>query len=132
MTHAGELVRLDRPLGIFRFDNAVKLPWDIWLNVDIAARTAGNVDNYYMEPYWQCDLGLYKSFAGDTWSVKLQLNDVFDSWRQEMTLYDAMSRILSRKIYDTRDLSLTLRYNFNSARSRYKGSGAGNPDKGRL
>lgn len=132
MTHAGELVRLDRPLGIFRFDNAVRLPWDIWLNVDISARTAGNGDNYYMEPYWQCDLGLYKSFAGDTWSVKLQLNDVFDSWRQEMTLYDAMSRISSRKIYDTRDLSLTLRYNFNSARSRYRGSGAGNPDKGRL
>ena len=132
MTHAGESVRLDRPLGIFRFDNAVRLPWDIWLNVDISARTAGNGDNYYMEPYWQCDLGLYKSFAGDTWSVKLQLNDVFDSWRQEMTLYDGMSRIWSRKVYDTRDLSLTLRYNFNSARSRYKGSGAGNTDKGRL
>lgn len=132
MTHAGGSVRLDRPLGIFRLDNAVRLPWDIWLNVDISGRTAGNGDNYYLEPYWQCDLGLYKSFAGDTWSVKLQLNDVFDSWRQGMTLYDGMSRIWSRKVYDTRDLSLTLRYNFNSARSRYKGSGAGNTDKGRL
>ena len=132
MTHAGESVRLDRPWGIFRLDNAVRLLWDIWLNVDISARTAGIGGNYYidyyMEPYWKYDLGLYKSFA----SVKLQLNDVFDSWRQEMTLYDAMSRISSRKIYDTRDLSLTLRYNFNSARSRYKGSGAGNTDKGRL
>ncbi len=49
-----------------------------------------------------------------------------------MTLYDAISRISSDKIYDTRDLSLTVRYNFNSTRPRYKGRGAGNSDKGRF
>lgn len=77
-------------------------------------------------------MGLYKSFDKDSWSVKLQLNDVFDTWRQDMVSYDALSSASSKKIYDTRDLSITVRYNFNSARSRYKGRGAGNTDKGRL
>ena len=77
-------------------------------------------------------MGLYKSFAHDRWSVKLQLNDVFDTWRQDMISYDALSSISSKKIYDTRDLSITVRYNFNSAHSRYKGRGAGNTDKSRL
>lgn len=132
MVHAGETVKLDRPLGIFRFDNAVRLPWDMWLNVDFSARTSGNGDNFYLKAYWQCNLGLYRSFADDTWSVKLQLNDVFDTWRQDITLYDAMSTISTNKILDIRDLLLTIRYNFNSARSRYKGRGAANTDKSRF
>lgn len=132
MEHAGRVIRLDRPMGVFRLDNAMRLPWDVWLNVDLSARTSGDGDNYFLKAYWQCDVALYKSFANDTWSVKLQLNDVFDTWRQTMTLYDAISRISSDKIYDTRDLSLTVRYNFNSTRPRYKGRGAGNSDKGRF
>lgn len=132
ITHAGKIMKLNRPLGTFRFDNAIHLPLDIWLNVDFSARTSGNGDNFYLKPYWQCNLGLYKSFANDRWSVKLQLNDVFDTWRQNIISYDALSSISAKKIYDTRDLSVTIRYNFNSARSRYKGRGAGNTDKKRF
>ena len=130
--HSGSLIKLNRPLGIFRFDNAIRLPRDIWLDADFAARTSGNGDNYYMKSYWQCNIALYKSFANDTWSIRLQLNDVFDTWRQAATLYDALSRISTVKIYDTRDLSLTVKYNFNSSRTRYKGRGAGNTDKSRF
>ena len=132
IAHNGKSMSLDRPLGTFRFDNAVHLPWDMWLNVDFSARTSGNGDNCYVKPYWQCNLGLYKSFGNETWSIKLQLNDIFDTWRQEVTLYDAISSTSSEKIYDTRDLSLTIRYSFNSTRSRYKGHGAENIDKNRF
>ncbi len=132
ITHVGKILKLNKPLGIFRFNNAVHLPWDMWLNIDFNARTSGNGDNFYMKPYWQCDFGLYKSFANDAWSLKLQLNDVFSTWRQEIISYDTISEMAVKKIYDTRDLSLTIRYNFNSARSRYKGRGAGNSDKTRF
>ncbi|MDE6574928.1 MAG: outer membrane beta-barrel protein [Muribaculaceae bacterium] len=132
INHNGNIVKLNRPLGIFRFNNAIHIPQDIWLNIDFSARTSGNGDNFYIKPYWQCNIALYKSFANDTWSVKLQLNDVFDTWKQQLTLYDAMSCSKLEKIYDTRDLSLTIRYNFNSAKSRYKGRGAGNTDKSRF
>lgn len=132
LTHQNHVLSLDKPLGIFRFNNAIQLPWNIWLNVDFSARTSGNGDNLYIKSSWTCNVGLYKSFANDNWSVKLQLNDVFDTSRQKFTSYDAISRIAIAKINDTRDLSLTLRYNFNSARSRYKGRGASNPDKNRL
>lgn len=132
INHKAKIVKLNRPLGIFRFDNSIHLPWDMWLNADFSAQTSGNGDNCYIKPYWQCNIGVYKSFANDTWSVKLQLTDVFDTWRQDITFYDVISRISVKKIYDTRDLSITIRYNFNYARSRYKGCGAGNTDKSRF
>lgn len=130
--HVDRIIKFNKPLGIFRFNNAVHLPWDMWLNVDFSARTSGNGDNFYVKSYWNCNLGLYKSFANDTWSIKLQLNDVFDTMRHEIISYDAISVRSVKKNYDTHDLSLTLRYNFNSARSRFKGSGAGNMDKNRF
>lgn len=132
LNHVGQTLRLDKPMGIFRFNNALRLPFDIWVNLDFSARTAGNADNMHVGSTWQCDFGLYKSFADDTWNLKLQLNDIFDTSRMEATSYDALSRIHINKLYDTRDLSLTLRYNFNAAHSRYRGHGAANTEKGRL
>lgn len=132
LMHNGAEMKLNKPLGIFRFNNAINLPWDMWLNIEFSAQTSGNADNVYIKNRWNCDLGLYKSFANDTWSVKLQLNDLFNTYRQQMTSYDALSTVSVNKIYDTRDLSLTIRYNFNSARSRYKGRGAANAEKDRF
>ena len=130
--HVDRIIKLDKPLGIFRINNAIHLPWDIWLNLDFSSRTSGDGDNFRLKSYWQCNLGVYKSFANDTWSVKLQLNDVFDTWRQEATYYNVISQVSFKKLYDTRDLSLTIRYNFNSSRSRYKGRGAANTEKDRF
>lgn len=132
LMHHGAEIRLDKPLGVFRFNNALHLPGEVWLNVDFSARTSGNGDNFYMKSRWSCDLGLYKSFANDSWSLKLQLNDVFGTQRFQMISYDALSTTRVDKIHDTRDLSLTLRYEFNAARSRYRGRGAANTEKSRL
>lgn len=132
LTHNKTEIKLDKPMGIFRFNNAIHLPWDIWLNIDFSAQTSGNGDNFYVKSRWSSDLGLYKSFANDTWSVKMQLNDVFSTNRQRFTSYDALTILNINKLYDTRDLSLTIRYNFNTARSRYKGSGAANTEKNRF
>lgn len=132
LIHVEKIIKLNKPCAIFRFNNAIHLPWDMWFNIDFSANTSGNADNLYMKAYWQCNIGLYKSFANDTWSVKLQLNDVFDTWSQDITSYDALTTMHINKIFDTRDLSLTIRYNFNSARSRYKGRGAKDSDLNRL
>jgi len=132
LIHNGKEMKMNKPLGILRFNNAIHLPWDMWLNVDFSTQTSGNADNVYIKSRWNCDVGLYKSFFNDTWSVKLQLNDVLNTYRQQMTSYDALSTVSVNKVYDTRDLSLTIRYNFNTARSRYKGRGAANAEKDRF
>lgn len=132
LLHNGTVMKLNKPLWIFRFNNAIHLPWDMWLNIDFAAQTSGNGDNVYIKSRWNCDLGLFKIFANDTWSMKLQFNDVFNTYRQQMTIYDALSETSINKTYDTSDLSLTIRYNFNAARSRYKGRGAVNAEKARF
>lgn len=132
LAHNGMQLKLNKPLGILRFGNALQLPWGVWLNIDFQAQTSGDADNAHLKGRWNCDIAFYKSFADDAWTLKLQLNDVFNTNSLQMTSYDALSIASVHKIYDTRDLSLTIRCNFNTSRSRYKGRGAANAEKNRL
>lgn len=132
LTHHETWLKLNRPLGVFRFNNAVQLPCKLWLNADFSFHSSGDTENNSIRNYWNCDLSLFKSFLKDTWSVKLQLNDVFGTWRQEFVMYDALTRSSVVKRYDTRDINLTIRYNFNAAHSRYKGRGVANDEKVRF
>lgn len=132
LVHAGTTMRLNRPIGVFRFNNALHLPWDMWLNADFSCRTAGDAENLHVRPTWQCNLALYKAFANDTWAVRLSLDDVFATSRSRVTIYDAISAAFIDKRYDTRDLQLTITWRLNPARSKYRGRGAAHDQRDRL
>ena len=130
--YLGETRRMNEPMRIVRFNNAVNLPKDIWLNADLSWRSAGDSENIHLGQSWQFDLSLYKAFFHDRLSVKLAVNDVFASMRQKITIFSDIHQFYLDKRIDNRSLKLTIRYNFNPARSKYKGTGAGNDVKGRL
>jgi hypothetical protein len=52
--------------------------------------------------------------------------------RQKITIFSDIHQFYLDKRTDNRSLRLTIRYNFNPARSKYKGTGAGNAEKSRL
>ena len=130
--YLGETKKMNEPMRIIRFNNAVNLPLDIWLNADLSWRSAGDSENIHLGQSWQFDLSLYRAFFHDRLSVKLALNDVFASMRQKITIFSNVHQFCLDKRTDNRSLKLTIRYNFNPARSKYKGTGAGNDVKGRL
>ena len=130
--YMGETKKMNEPMFIIRFNNAVNLPKDIWLNADLSWRSAGDSENIRMAQSWQFDLSLYKAFFHDRLSVKLAVNDVFASMRQKIKIFSDIHQFYLDKRTDNRNLKLTIRYNFNPARSKYKGTGAGNDVKNRL
>ena len=130
--YLGETKMMNEPMRIVRFNNAINLPKDIWLNADLSWRSAGDSENIHMSQSWQFDLSLYKAFFHDRLSVKLAVNDVFASMRQKITIFSDIHQFYLDKRTDNRSLKLTIRYNFNPARSKYKGTGAGNDVKSRL
>ena len=115
--YLGETKMMNEPIRIIHFNNAVNLLKDTWLNADFS---------------WQFDISLYKSFFNDRLSLKLACDDVFASMRQKINIYSDIHQFYLDKSLDNRKLKLTIRYNFNPARSKYKGTGAGNEIKDRL
>ena len=130
--YRGETKKMNSPMTIVRYNNAVNLPFDSWLNADFSWRSAGDTENIHLAQSWQFDISLYKAFWNDRLTVKLACTDLFASIRQKATIYSDIREIYLDKRLDTRNLELTVRYNFNPAKSKYRGQGAGNDTKGRF
>ena len=75
---------------------------------------------------------LQKSFLKGNLSATLYANDIFRTSRSKMTTYYAIGKTVQDVYTYTQSVGLTLSYNFNAASSKYKGTGAGNEEKGRL
>jgi hypothetical protein len=132
ITFLGKPTNMDKPIGVFRFNNAINTPFDSWLNVDMSWRTNGHTENMYLHGSWQLNLGFYKSFNKDRWSIKVQCNDICKTAKSQVTLTNDIRQIHLTKNIDTRNFSVTIRYRFNATESKYKGTGAAEEDKNRL
>lgn len=124
---------MGKPHGLLQFQNAIHLPADIWLNLDMQWQFAGYEDNSYMGSASYVNAKLYKAFCKNRFSVSLEANDMFNKDHYNLTLYTNQVKVFQdNKKNDNRTLWLTLRYNFNTSKSRYKGTGAGNAEQNRL
>ncbi|MDE6860766.1 MAG: TonB-dependent receptor [Duncaniella sp.] len=123
---------LNNPQGMVQWQNAIHLPYDIWLNVDMAWESAGNDRNLYRKSCSYLNAKLYKAFFNNSFSVSAEANDIFNQRNYGVTSF---SRDITRYVCVTdlsRSFYLTLQYTFNSSRDRYKGRGAGTNEKNRF
>ena len=120
------------PLGIVQFQNAIHLPGDIWMNIDMEWNSRGNKDNMKLG-YSSClNAKLYKAFCKERFSISLEANDIFNKSNRYITFYNKDVTLWQNGTSDNRALLLTLQYNFNTSRDRYKGKGAGNAEINRF
>lgn len=126
------LMNFNNPVGSFAFNNNFKLPWGVLLDVDSWLITTGDEEaNRNEEAAWSVDFSLRKDFLNDRLSLQLQGTDLFNSSSALNTLFSG-SRTMSGVQQNRRSFSLTLRYKFNTAKSKYKGTGAGDSQKSRM
>ena len=130
--YLGERKSFDNPLGTVQFQNAIHLPGDIWLNVDMAWNSKGNKENMKLYSSSYLNAKLYKSFCKDRFSLSLEANDIFNKSNPDVLFYNKDVTLWQNTTSDSRSLLLTLQYNFNTSRNRYKGKGAGNTEINRF
>ncbi|MCW4075402.1 TonB-dependent receptor domain-containing protein [Segatella copri] len=125
--------RLNRPIFMGNFNNALSLPCGITLNVDYRYQSKGNTMNVYLaKEQHVLDVSISKSFLKDALTLEIKGNDLlYKCWDADL-LYNQKMELLQVSKRGTRDLQLTLRYKFNTTRSKYKGTGAGNAELNRL
>ena len=117
--------RLENPIGLVQFQNAVHLPFDIWMNVDMQWMSAGNSDNTYQKSSSYLNAKLYKAFFNNRFSITIEANDIFNKSNRDVTLMSKDVSIYKLNTTNNRTFMLTLQYTFNSTRDRYRGQGAG-------
>jgi len=128
-----ESYRLNRPIFMGNFNNAFSLPCGIMLSVDYRYQSKGNTQNVYLaKEQHVLDVTLSKSFLKDALTLEVKGHDLlYKNWDADL-LYNQKMELLQVAKRGTRDIQLTLRYKFNTTRSKYKGTGAGNAELNRL
>ena len=129
-THDGK--SLNKPMASFRFDNTLntKLGMFTWMMSYI---TKGHEENQYLyKPMFCTNVSAYKAFLKDRLSFQLFIYDLFGTNDSHMIAHFGK---IKEMVYDglsTSKVSLTVRYKFNTTRSKYKGTGAGESQKNRM
>ena len=123
---------LNKPMASFRFDNTLntKLGMFTWM---MSYVTKGHEENQYLyKPKFCTNVSVYKALLKDHLSFQLFIYDLFGTSDSHMIAYFGK---IKEMVYDglsTSKVSLTIRYKFNTARSKYQGTGAGLSQKDRM
>ncbi len=130
MLHDGEMLKLNNPLLMTNWYNSFSISRGYILTADITGHTYGDNTIATLKPSYQLNLGITKKLK--QWTFQLQATDVFRTARNSMFTYGT-SMVLDKWNYsDSQAVKLTISYRFNTANSKYKGTGAGNAEKSRL
>ena len=131
-TTAGE-ISLNKPMLIAQANNTFKFSKTLTGELDFRYQGPGHYQNIYLD-YHQTvlDVSIVKTFFGDRLSIKLAGEDLLNRRRDENLVYNHQVKLWQRNYYDRRRFVATIRYKFNTTRSKYKGTGAGNDEKNRL
>ena len=120
-----------KPMATVTFRNNFKLPKGILLDVNGSWNTKGYSRNVYLEEHiLDMNASLYKSFLKDNLSVRLRASNIFEP-KQVATIFSGI-RVMRNTLFSHRQFTFTLQYKFNSTKSKYKGTGAGESQKSRM
>ncbi len=122
----------ERPIWIAQFNNNFRLTPTLTASADFSFTSKGDQENISLtKARYRLDLSVTKSFLGDHLSVMVKGHNLLNSQDQVRLNYGARTlRQNSRN--DSREVEFTVRYKFNAAQSKYKGTGAGSSEKERL
>ena len=130
--YLGKEKDMSKAIPFVAFGNSFKLPKGFTADFDYSFTGTGNMRVYeQVKPIHSLEVSLRKSFLKDALSVELRGSDLLRT-KSISKMFSGPYDITQSNMFDSRQFSLTLRYKFNSANSKYKGTGAGEQQKSRM
>ncbi len=130
----GSVITLNHPLFQFSWDNDIELPNNWRLNVVVQCVAKGDYNNFRLSRgRFYSGMGVQRDIdlrhLGSL-TIDLRCHDLFNTNKTEATIYGP--RELTTANPARRTFALYLTWKFNSASSKYRGTGAGEKQKARM
>ena len=133
-TATGEVITLSRPWFSGSWRNTIELPHAFRLSADVEGATKGDYNNFRItKPRIVGSLELQKDFhlrRLGSLTADLRCIDIFNTNKTDAVIFGY--RDLTTHNPARRSFMLDLTWKFNEARSKYRGSGAGEKQKARM
>ena len=124
----------DKPIGIAQLFNTFTIKGGWQLEVGGTVWTPGYNQNMYMKN-WYCDLStaIQKTLLKDgSLVLRLEGSDLLGTAHFDADSDFGSHTIMQTNRMDTQRVKLSVRYNFNTAQSKYRGTGAGSDNRERM
>ena len=129
----GSKLDLSKPVWGIQWDNSFEFRHDWTAEANLKLTSKGMTENAKLTRN-NCtfDFSVRKEFLNNRLSVTVGVNDLFNRSTNQLLLYTNNLSMDMKQELDSRDFYVTLRYKFNTARSKYKGTGAGQSERKRF
>lgn len=128
----GGFVSPERPIFLIDFNNNIKILPTLTASANMEIVTKGDQENLSLtKAAVVLDLSLTKTFFNDRLSIKVGGRNLLDA-QEHIRLRYGQRNLYQESHHDSRELQVTVKYKFNAAGSKWRGSGAGESEKARL
>lgn len=125
--------RYDKPIFSYYFDNTFSLPRGWMITANINGSSKGDMHtNRFCATWFTMNASVGKMFLDKTLTVKLSVTDIFNTSKYDWTMNTNGIFVDKRQSYDRRGVLLSIIYNFQPRKSRYKGTSASEAEMKRL
>ena len=129
----GSKFDLNKPIWGIKWNNSFEFRHDWTAEAFLQVNSKGITENIeVIRSTSAFNFSVRKAFLNDRLSVTVGVNDLFNRSANQSLLYTNNLSIEIKQEFDSRDFYVTLRYKFNTARSKYKGTGAGQNERKRF
>lgn len=133
-TAKGTTLTLNRPIVSLTWKNDIELPHSFRVNASMSWMSRGDYDNFRItKTRFNTTLGVQRDFnlrSLGSLTIDARCYDIFNSNKTESTIFGM--REITAYNPARRTFSVDLTWKFNEARSKYRGSGAGEKQKARM
>ena len=124
--------RMNKPLCAFQSANTFKFSKSLSAEMTLMLMSKGNENNVEKDNVTlHANASITKTFLNDCLSIRLAGYDLFYSQKRAVLRSEKVV-LTNQNKYDSRYVELTLRYTYNQAKSKYKGTGAGAAERQRF
>lgn len=121
----------DKPIFNIRLNNSLTFPHQWFVTVNAGWQSEGNSGIYLIKPSLKTNINISKTLFDKKMSISLMVNDIFRTDKIQWCIDHSHIVFDYDKYSDSRYVQLTVQYNFNTTKSKYKG-GYSSEEKQRL
>ena len=128
----GGFISPERPIFLVQFNNNVRILPTLTASANLDITTKGDQENLSLtRTTVNLYLSLTKTFLNDRLSIKVAGRNLLDA-QEHIRLRYGLRNFYQKSHRDSRELEITVKYKFNAASSKWRGSGAGESEKARF
>lgn len=123
----------NKPIFSYYLDNTFSLPKGWMITANISGSSQGDMHtNRFGASWFTMDASVGKTFLNKSLTVKLSATDIFNTANNDWTMNTYGVFVDKRQSYDRRGIALSIIYNFQPRKSKFKGESAAEAEMKRL